>query len=103
MTRLALPLAGALALAAQIAGAQVPDAAAPPSDTMPYAMPTAVPANGCAWAGLVYSDGAIIQGHLPLPTFFRCARGSWESFNAAEQAIDRSHAQEASGSSRPPR
>lgn len=103
MTRAALPLAGVLAIAAHVAGAQVPGPAASPPDTPPYAMPAALPDNGCVWAGLVYSDGAIIQGRLPLPTFFRCAHGRWESFNSAEQASDRSRAPEASGSSQPPR
>lgn len=102
MTRACLLLAAALALAAQDVGAQVPNAAAPLSDT--YAVPMAVPANGCAWAGLIYSDGAVIQGRLTLPTFFRCAGGSWQSFSSAEQATtDRSHAQDLSGSSQPGR
>jgi hypothetical protein len=102
MTRVGLLMTAALALAAHGAAAQG-NAAVPPSDNLPYAMPMAVPANGCAWAGLTYSDGAIIQGRLALPTFFRCSGGIWESFNSAEQATDRSHAQDLSGSSQPRR
>ena len=104
MTRSALLLAGTLALASHQATAQGANGpAAPPPDALPYAMPLTVPANGCAWGGLVYSDGAVIQGRLPVAAFFRCAGGSWQSFSSAEQATDRAHAQEGSGSSQPRR
>jgi hypothetical protein len=103
MTRSAILIAGGLALASYQAAAQGANSPAPPPDALPYAMPMTVPANGCAWGGLVYSDGAVIQGRLAVATVFRCASGSWESFNSAQQAIDRSRSQEASGSSQPRR
>jgi hypothetical protein len=107
MTRQAMLFAGALLLAAHPAGAQgALDTAPPPPDALPYAMPMAVPANGCAWGGLVYSNGAVIQGRLPLATFFRCAGGGWQSFSSAEQATERSRPPQEpveSGSSLPPR
>lgn len=93
-----LVIGGAAALLTPQSRAQT--AASP--ETLPYVL-MSVPPNGCVWAGAVFSDGAVIQGGLPISTFFRCRKGSWEAFGTAQQAIDASHPQQPSGSSRPPR
>lgn len=91
--------AALMALAAPAAFAQGP-LAVPPT-AIPYPGAIDVPQNGCAWSGLAYSDGAIIQA-LPINYYFRCKRGSWQSFSSLSEATMRPQP-EAEGSSAPPR
>ncbi|HUK61530.1 MAG TPA: hypothetical protein VLV50_20020 [Stellaceae bacterium] len=75
---------------------------AAPLAAVPYPMTVTVPANGCAWSGVAYSDGAVIK---PLPSdfsYFRCTRGSWQRFSSLADAT-REPGGEAEGSSEPPR
>jgi hypothetical protein len=51
---------------------------------IPYGEAQPVPANGCVWDNLVYSNGAVIARGVPLITYFRCERGTWMVTSAGD-------------------
>jgi hypothetical protein len=72
-----------------------------PTTALTLPMPLEVPANGCAWSGVAFSDGAVIEPLRNAFSYFRCARGSWLRFTSLAEAT-RPIDSEAEGSSRPP-
>jgi hypothetical protein len=68
----------------------VPDSV-PTFEGAPESALAQVPANGCVWGNLIYSNGAVIERQLTNRIFFRCAQGSWISFPTLEQATTYGH------------
>lgn len=55
-----------------------------PPALIPYGEVQPVPANGCVWDNLVYSNGAVIVQGFRLITYFRCERGTWMVTSAGD-------------------
>jgi hypothetical protein len=51
-----------------------------------YEVPPAIPPNGCVWKNTVFSDGAILERREQPFAFFRCTRGTWQSFDNFDSA-----------------
>jgi len=63
-----------------------------PPEFVPYSALAQVPANGCVWGNLIFSNGAVIERQLTTRVYFRCVKGDWQSFPTLEQATSKAQA-----------